>query len=346
MDKEIEILAKRKIALESGRISDEMQSEISVVKVELLRRGFSLGDGPSVTKLHHVAKRNVKKRAEATYKAYKDAFAAGGVQLSEAVLRECASKATPHYDNATRTVAQFVRNQCHDALDIDSLVDSLNDELERDRHKFLNQIEIECAEARLKIKPVLIGELPKLLELPKLDGLQVDLTQLLKTQHPLGVLFIDLDGFKALNDHQGHDAGNVCLETIVAIMGDIIVGRGRLYRPGGDEFIVVLHNSTLDESAATAERIRTAVDRGELGGSDKVTVSIGVASSEQATLDSAENLVKASDEAMYGSKYTTKNRVVKWPLPTDIAEAVKKGRSRHQNENRPDPITNQSEQLT
>jgi hypothetical protein len=104
----------------------------------------------------------------------------------------------------------------------------------------------------------------------------------------------------------------------VAAMSRVIDDRGRLYRPGGDEFCIILPNRSGPDAAVDAELVRLSIDRLKpFGGTSKVTGSIGVATS-CAKLTDARALIAAADDAMYVSKWTTKNCVTTWP-PSDSA---------------------------
>jgi len=150
---------------------------------------------------------------------------------------------------------------------------------------------------------------PDLPNLPGRDALLEDVSGSLADDSPLSVAFIDLDDFKAVNDSYGHQAGNECLEATVNLIGGVLSNKGKLYRYGGDEFVVVLPNFECFEATATAERIRRAIDEGNPGGQAKVTASIGVASSEHMESPEAKVLIDLADKAMYGSKETGGNRV-------------------------------------
>src|SRR5437667_8830244 len=136
-------------------------------------------------------------------------------------------------------------------------------------------------------------------DLPKKDELLADLNRLLLLAAGIGVIFIDLDNFKTVNDTMGHDAGDKCLEEVARIIGSVVLHKGRLYRyASGDEFMVVLPNVNESEAAATAERIRKAIELQNVGGSVPVTASIGVIVAAEKVYGSAEEILKAADEEM------------------------------------------------
>jgi diguanylate cyclase (GGDEF)-like protein len=98
-------------------------------------------------------------------------------------------------------------------------------------------------------------------ELPDKDKLIADL-QSRSGDDLIAVVFIDLDGFKPVNDSLGHDEGDNCLMRVVEIIGGAISGKGRLYRPGGDEFVVTLPNFSRHEALLPlnefAQQLKTA----------------------------------------------------------------------------------------
>jgi len=132
---------------------------------------------------------------------------------------------------------------------------------------------------------------------------------MLKRGGMVSVLFIDLDEFKRVNDTQGHPAGDECLEAVVKITAEAIFHKGKLYRWGGDEFVVVLPNFEVSEATATAERIKEAIGSANLVSGARVTASLGVTSSSQSGQWTAGSLVDAADQAMYRSKDAGRNRV-------------------------------------
>jgi diguanylate cyclase (GGDEF)-like protein len=160
-------------------------------------------------------------------------------------------------------------------------------------------------------------------ELPNRDAMHEDIKSLLRHPKPFSVLFIDLDGFKNVNDSQGHQAGDQCLDAVVTALGETIQGKGKMYRYGGDEFVVSLPNFTPSEAEATAERIRAAIDELDPGDEIKIAASVGVAGCVHGQIVKLHDLVNAADQAMYESKRAGGNRVTvrlastgpKGPLP-------------------------------
>lgn len=139
--------------------------------------------------------------------------------------------------------------------------------------------------------------------------------------HPVGLLFIDVDHFKAYNDRCGHPAGDKLLTQLAGVLlggGDSgLPPSGRpsdvVARYGGEEFVMVLPETDLSGAAIKAERIRAAVERYEFdsGGvqpNGRISVSIGVACFPQHAKDKAA-LIKCADEQLYRAKAAGRNRV-------------------------------------
>lgn len=131
-------------------------------------------------------------------------------------------------------------------------------------------------------------------------------------QHPLAVMMLDLDGFKQINDNHGHGAGDDALVSIANILQDSVRKIDTLARFGGDEFILLLPETNLDEALKVAERIRSSVagntsteDLGEY----KITVSIGLACIDNGKSISMEEITQNADLALYKAKREGGNRV-------------------------------------
>ena len=124
------------------------------------------------------------------------------------------------------------------------------------------------------------------------------------TPHPLAVLFLDLDGFKAVNDTLGHSVGDLLLKSIAAKLRDLLPSTDRIARLGGDEFAILQISSAQPiSSTQIAERIIEIVSQPhDIDGHDvTVGASIGVAIARPGEI-STENLLKSADLAMYSAK--------------------------------------------
>ena len=131
-------------------------------------------------------------------------------------------------------------------------------------------------------------------------------------------LMIDIDWFKSYNDSHGHLAGDAVLRRVAAALTAQTRPSDRVYRYGGEEFLVLLPGASVAEAAGIAERQRQAVaslairaDRPGAGDDEIVTVSIGVASIAAGGQAEAgdDEWLKAADAAMYASKTAGRNRV-------------------------------------
>jgi len=126
----------------------------------------------------------------------------------------------------------------------------------------------------------------------------------------LSLLMIDIDDFKVLNDTKGHLAGDKHLQLMAEMIQSCLRECDTVYRYGGEEFTVILPQTSLNGGIHLAERIRTYVERSSPGGIRKpgYTVSIGVAELPGNASDSV-SLLKAADDAMFIAKSQGKNMV-------------------------------------
>jgi len=127
------------------------------------------------------------------------------------------------------------------------------------------------------------------------------------------LLYLDLDGFKQVNDRFGHQVGNLVLEQLAASMAQKVRSCDVFGRIGGDEFLVILPQTDRREGYVLAERLREAVENYvlEIEGEhviDFIRVSIGVAA-YPVNGETMENVITAADNAVYASKEKGGNRV-------------------------------------
>jgi diguanylate cyclase (GGDEF)-like protein len=121
---------------------------------------------------------------------------------------------------------------------------------------------------------------------------------------PFAVLFMDLDGFKQINDHHGHDAGDQVLVQVASRIRVAIREMDTPARYGGDEFVVLCEQVKSEEEAAEiAERIAKSIEKPVLvdGAELRVGASIGIAIGSPGTTD-ADALIREADAAMYAAK--------------------------------------------
>jgi diguanylate cyclase (GGDEF)-like protein/PAS domain S-box-containing protein len=138
----------------------------------------------------------------------------------------------------------------------------------------------------------------------------------------VGLIMLDIDGFKRFNDSSGHLAGDDLLRRCSRIFVETL-GPDCAYRYGGDEFVVILTSADEQQTADVAERLRCAV-AAEVGGNGPgLTVSLGVAAFPS-TAASVEELIYKADAAMYLAKSAGKNRVATW----EEKAGVRSGNSR------------------
>jgi len=143
--------------------------------------------------------------------------------------------------------------------------------------------------------------------------LEEELHRSQREKKPVGTILVDIDYFKNINDTYGHLVGDTVLIEVTARLKKKIRCYDRIGRYGGDELLIVLPNCRLDEVEEIAERLRFAVCQKKIQtdmGLLEVTLSLGAFSSEKQPTISAENLIKASDNALYQAKRMGRNCVV------------------------------------
>jgi diguanylate cyclase (GGDEF)-like protein len=144
--------------------------------------------------------------------------------------------------------------------------------------------------------------------------LEEDWNRALDYQHPLAILMIDVDLFKAYNDVYGHLNGDDCLRGITRALADALPPSfGTVSRYGGEEFAVILPNVDYEEALAVAEHLRIAVAALQLPHSGNPwgiqTISIGVAVTIPGPNSCALSLLSDSDASLYCAKHYGRNRV-------------------------------------
>lgn len=141
---------------------------------------------------------------------------------------------------------------------------------------------------------------------------EVCATELERSQrhvHSMALLIMDLDHFKGVNDTYGHQRGDEVLVDFVARVHALLRRPDQLARFGGEEFVALLPETSLEDALGVAERIRAACAQADgTGPGPACTVSIGVTTNRAAS-DSVDALIARADAAMYQAKALGRNRV-------------------------------------
>jgi diguanylate cyclase (GGDEF)-like protein len=177
--------------------------------------------------------------------------------------------------------------------------------------KFISTVTEELREANAEItKLSLTDKLTQLSNRMKLDMTLEELKKLFKRYHQtFSVILLDVDHFKKVNDQYGHLVGDEVLKTISHILSSNIRSTDVAGRWGGEEFLVVVPNSDIDNAYQLAEKIRLAIENKEFPVVERVTVSIGVSTYQRD--ETISELVSRADNALYAAKNAGRNMVKK-----------------------------------
>ncbi len=156
------------------------------------------------------------------------------------------------------------------------------------------------------------------------DQLNMEIERSRRSGQPLSLLMLDIDRFKRINDDYGHMVGDRALEALAtelrhqARAGDVVA------RFGGEEFVMLMPNTSPASASAMAERLRMAIEmlRVKHDGNDlRFTVSIGVSSGGTTKDSTPEALLASADKALYAAKEGGRNRVEVYENATEAAIA-------------------------
>jgi diguanylate cyclase (GGDEF)-like protein len=149
--------------------------------------------------------------------------------------------------------------------------------------------------------------------------LKLELERACRLNHSSTVLLLDIDDFKLINDKFGHLEGDKALKNLALVLNNTLREVDLPARFGGEEFIVLLPETTIKQARIVAEKIRESISQIRIigrKGTISFTVSIGMAGTEQlhefeedTLLEAFERLLKRADRALYLAKSNGKNRV-------------------------------------
>jgi diguanylate cyclase (GGDEF)-like protein len=140
-----------------------------------------------------------------------------------------------------------------------------------------------------------------------------EIEQVRRYHHPVGLIMLDIDDFKSVNDTHGHQQGDVVLKRVARVVADTSRDVDYPARYGGEEMAVILPHTDIEGSYAIAERVRTAVEALRIPRQDgqgvlRITASLGVAATTDGPKDA---LIADADAALYEAKRQGKNRTVR-----------------------------------
>jgi diguanylate cyclase (GGDEF)-like protein len=144
------------------------------------------------------------------------------------------------------------------------------------------------------------------------ESLEREMQRAVRKNHPVSVLFVDLDHFKRFNDTFGHDAGDFVLRAVADLFRRLFRVDDVICRYGGEEFGIILPESSLENAVIRANALREAAKKMEMRyknrGLGTVTLSVGVATFPEHG-ENSEDLLKTADQSLYKSKAAGRDQV-------------------------------------
>jgi diguanylate cyclase (GGDEF)-like protein/PAS domain S-box-containing protein len=145
------------------------------------------------------------------------------------------------------------------------------------------------------------------------DALLRELRRARRSEQPCGIIMLDIDHFKQINDSDGHAVGDLILQLLARLLTEHIRTTDLACRYGGEEFVILLPGANLDESARRAEQLRNAVEQLALAQTGtsmhRMTISLGVSAFPNDG-ESGPALLAIADAALYAAKRAGRNRVI------------------------------------
>jgi len=263
---------------------------------------------------------------------------------ADSLLKAYAKAGEPLDDQAVASIMSEVENCCRPAPVMEGLRSSLGSQMHSMpalEKSLANRLEMECGQIIATIRRDLViqkdsallekrrlsaagsngkyslfkersADLDPLLRIPNRGEFDKDIVEVLSDaapERPLGLVLVDIDHFKEINDGYGHPVGDRVLKEIARLIDSACLGKGRCYRYGGEEIAVLLPNYSVAEAFSLCERIRIALSLATFEGYPrKVTASFGIGCHPETT-ELAENLIKDADSAMYEAKRMGRNQV-------------------------------------
>ncbi|WP_297018568.1 diguanylate cyclase [Thalassospira sp.] len=157
-----------------------------------------------------------------------------------------------------------------------------------------------------------------------MGDLNAERERAIRTEVPTAIALVDLDHFKSVNDTYGHQAGDMVLQSVAGILQSHVRPFDKVYRYGGEEFLICLPNADMKQCARVLERLRRVIEASPVTVSDDpilpVTASIGAAPMTKSR--TTEQIIEKADKALYAAKEGGRNRVRVWRNPDGKAAAT------------------------
>lgn len=131
-----------------------------------------------------------------------------------------------------------------------------------------------------------------------------------RQKHPLCAMMTDIDFFKSINDTYGHAVGDKVLKSVANVIKEQLREYDIPSRYGGEEFCILLPQTRIEEANIVAQRLRAAVEKNIIDEKQKISVTISIGLSQLKEGDTAEDLYKRADKALYEAKERGRNRVI------------------------------------
>lgn len=325
LDKEIARLAREQIRLEIPEQVARLQAEISHTRAEFARRGL-LNSSIALQNIAQLCAKAAKERGEFGWKTlrryvtegrapYHDRLASDLKVIADEFLsstddlKALAKEGSQHF--ASPNIAAELERLVEDARA--TTLAKIGNEIDL----FVLSLKNRSASAQEGRAEPKRDALTQLLDRGEMDA---DITQLFaeaaSSRHPLSVVLVDVDHFKNVNDTHGHQKGDAVLTEVAKQLLSVTEGKGRVYRYGGEEILVLLPNHAIQEAIAVAERARCSLESAQPGGLN-ITASFGIGTYPDHGTTTAM-VLEAADKAMYEAKRCGRNvvRVFGEPPPS------------------------------
>ncbi|MDG6777906.1 diguanylate cyclase [Thiomicrorhabdus sp. zzn3] len=139
------------------------------------------------------------------------------------------------------------------------------------------------------------------------EKLEAEINRAKRYSQPMSVVLLDIDDFKLINDDFGHSAGDQILKALALFLNEHTREYDLIARWGGEEFIIIMPNTNLQQAFDKAERLRLGIENQTLMDQAKITCSFGV--TEYKSTDTYDQIFQRTDKALYQAKHLNRNNV-------------------------------------